>query len=68
MHSKNMYAQHIRQWLNCEWKRLGKGSIAGKDEPFLPKTFPLLSPKSKTVFSSHCLSVPYLATDLAYFT
>jgi len=53
MHSKNMYAKHIRKWLNYEWKRLGKGEIAGKDEPFLPKCMPLLSPKSKTKFASH---------------
>ena len=63
MHSKNMYAKHIRKWLNCEWKRLGRGSIAGKDEPFLLKSIPLLSPKSKIIL--HCT---YLRSLLLYNT
>jgi len=50
MHSKNMYAKHIRKWLNHEWKRLEKGKVNGNVAPFAPKSMPSLSPKSKAFY------------------
>ena len=48
MHSKNMYAKHIRKWLNFEWKRLGKGKVGGNIKPFANDSMPSISPKSKS--------------------
>ncbi|KAL7551587.1 hypothetical protein ACHAWF_014773, partial [Thalassiosira exigua] len=45
MHSKNIYARHIRKWLNSEWKRLKKGKVDGHDEPFDHETIRLRSPR-----------------------
>ena len=50
MHSKNMYAKHIRKWLNFEWKRLGKGKVGGNIDPFYPNSMPSLSPESKAFY------------------
>ena len=49
MHNRGSYAKHIRKWLNCEWKRLGKGRVGGKIDPF-DKAMLLRSPKSKLFF------------------
>lgn len=46
MHTKQVYARHIRKWLNFEWKRQKKGSVNGTKEPF-GKSMALRSPKSK---------------------
>jgi len=60
MHSKDMYAKHIREWLNFEWKRLEKGEVEGFcvksglvvsiDDPFQDATMRLVSPKGKHSF------------------
>ena len=50
MHSKNMYAKHIRKWLNFEWKRLGKGKVGGNIQPFANESMPSLSPRSKAFY------------------
>ena len=69
MHSKNVYAKHIRKWLNYEWERLGR-----VNHPFDAKRLPLVSPKSRfcficlfhsiilsrTFFFSHLLSMTLL--------
>ena len=47
MHNKNMYATHIRKWLNREWKRLGMGKVRNSSVPFDMKNMPLHAPKSK---------------------
>jgi len=45
MHNKNTYARHIRDWLNCEWKRLGKGKVGDRSAPFTKEGMTLTSPK-----------------------
>lgn len=60
MHSNDMYAKHIREWLNFEWKRLKKGKVEGLcmksglvvpiDDPFRVATMRLVSPKGKYSF------------------
>ncbi len=47
MHSKTVYATHIRNWLNYEWERLGRVNRP----PFDAKSLPLVSPKSRFCFT-----------------
>jgi hypothetical protein len=46
MHNKHVYAKHIRQWLNSEHRRLGRGEVGGISDPF-DNHIPVVSPKSK---------------------
>lgn len=47
-HQKTQVANHVRKWLNAEWKRLGKsGGGAADPEPFAKKAMLVYSPKSK---------------------
>lgn len=54
MHNKQTYAKLIRQWLNCEWKRLGKGKVGNITVPFDHRNMPLLTPKSKAHILNYC--------------
>ena len=51
MHNKNVYAKKIRQWLNFEHRRHGRGEVGGKIDPFDDESIPVISPKS-TYFNS----------------
>ena len=50
MHNTNVYAKHIRRWLNFEHRRLGREEVGGKIDPF-DENIPVISPKS-TYFNS----------------
>lgn len=50
-----MYANHIRKWLNSEWKRLGMGKVRNSTIPFDKDVhMPLLAPTSKFWIAKHC--------------
>ena len=53
MHNKNVYAKHIRRWLNSEHRRLGRGEVGGRIDPFIDDSIPVVSPKS-TYFNYIC--------------
>jgi hypothetical protein len=55
MHNKHVYAKRIRQWLNSEHRRLGRGEVGGRIDPFGydNQFIPVVSPKSK-YFNSIC--------------
>lgn len=53
MHNKNVYAKHIRQWLNSEHRRLERGEVGGIIDTFTHDSIPVVSPKS-TYFNSIC--------------
>ena len=46
MHNKYVYAKHIRQWLNSEHRRLGRGEVIGRTDPFTHDCIRVVSPKS----------------------
>ena len=46
MHNKHVYAKHIRQWLNSEHRRLGRGEVGGMIDPFTHDCIRVVSPKS----------------------
>jgi Ulp1 family protease len=50
MHNTNVYAKHIRRWLNFEHRRLGREEVGGRIDPF-DENIPVISPKS-TYFNS----------------
>ena len=51
MHNKHVYANHIRQWLNSEHRRLGRGNVGGRLDPFTRKSMPVVAPKSMYINS-----------------
>ena len=70
IHPSALYAKHIRDWLNCEWKRLGRGEVVVKgdrrvDDPFDTDTIVLICPKSKPVCI--CFVLAALLKILNYF-
>ena len=52
-HNTETYANHVRRWLNHEWKRLGKGRIRGREAVF--QKLALCAPKSelRAVYGSY---------------
>ena len=67
MHQKQTYAKLIRQWLNCEWKRLGKGKVGNSTVPFDNRNMPLLTPKSKAHILNYCFRYLFLHHLIACF-
>ena len=51
MHNKHIYAKHIRQWLNSEHRRLERGEVRGRIDPFTRKSMPVVAPKSMYINS-----------------
>lgn len=56
MHNKNVYAKHIRQWLNSEHRRLGRGEVGDRVDPFTHDSVQVVSPKSM-YFNSICFII-----------
>ena len=46
MHNQHVYADHIRQWLNSEHRRLGRGEVGDRFDPFMRDSIRVVSPKS----------------------
>ena len=70
IHPSVLYAKHIRDRLNCEWKRLSSGEVIVKgdkrvDDPFDTDTIVLICPKSKPVCI--CFVLAALLKILNYF-
>lgn len=63
MHSKTVYATHIRKWLNYEWERLGR-----VNHPFDAKRLPLVSPKSRFCFICLFHNITTLSAGLSSFS
>ena len=51
-HQKSLVANTVREWLNSEWRRLGKDE--GASNPFLFRTMPVFDPRSKCALCIVC--------------
>ena len=66
-HNPAIYAEHVREWLNFEWKRLDKGEVDGEVQPYHEDTMILLSPQSELSWPQLCaLLICILAHDFLF--
>ena len=59
MHHTETYANLLYNWLNLEWKRLGKGTVENITDPFGRESMPFITPKSTYWVSYYSIFVNF---------